>query len=68
MVSKKKNQYKFLNNSVFHKAIQNTRKQKKSIQLITNERTRKKLASSVNFKENKQISEFFQIFGIKQIE
>ena len=37
---------------MFHKAIQNTRKQI-DIQLVTNGRTSNKLASSVNFKGRK---------------
>ena len=61
----KKNHYKFLNNSVYGKTIQNNRKQR-DIRLITNERTRNTSAYSVNFKESKYILDFLQIFELKK--
>ena len=60
-----KNQYKFLNNSVIGKTIQNNRKQR-VIRLITNETTRSRFASSVNFNGKKYISDFLRIFEIKK--
>ena len=45
-----KNQYKFLNNSEFGKTIQNNRKQR-NIQLVTNEKTSNRLASSVTLRK-----------------
>ena len=52
-----KNQNKFFNNSVFDRKIQNDRKQR-DVQLITNEKQKKGLASSGNFKGSKHVSDF----------
>ena len=52
-----KNQNKFFNNSVFDRKIQNDRKQR-DVQLITNEKQKKRLASSGNFKGSKHVSDF----------
>ena len=52
-----KSQNKFFNNSVFDRKIQNDRKQR-DVQLITNEKQKKRLASSGNFKGSKYVSDF----------
>ena len=52
-----KNQNKFFNNSVFDRKIQNDRKQR-DVQLITNEKQKKRLASSGNSKGSKYVSDF----------
>ena len=52
-----KNQNKFFNNSVFDRKIQNDRKQR-DVQLITNEKQKKRLPSSGNFKGSKYVSDF----------
>ena len=49
-----RDKHKFLNNPVFDKTIQNYRKQR-DMRFITNERTRNRLASSVNCKRSKYI-------------
>ena len=51
-----KNQYNFLNNSVFGKTIHNGRKQR-DILLATNER-RNKLASSVKFRSKREANTY----------
>lgn len=54
-----------MGNSVFGKATQNNRNQRE-IRFVANERTRNGLASSVNFKGIKDISDFLWIFEIKK--
>ena len=51
------NQYKFLNCSMFGKTIQNNRKQG-DIRLVTNERTRNRVAFSVIFEGSNYILDF----------
>ena len=51
------NQYKFLNCSMFGKTIQNNRKQG-DIRLVTNERTRNRVAFSVIFEESNYMLDF----------
>ena len=55
-----KYQYKCLNNSVIFKKNQNNRKER-HIHPVTNENIRKRLVSSVNFKESKHISDFLRM-------
>ena len=54
-----------MNNLVFGKIIQNNRNQRE-IRLVENERTRNQLASSVNFKGIKDISDFLWILEMKK--
>ena len=52
----KKNYWKFFSNSVISKSIQNKKKHR-DIPLVTCEKTRNRLAFSVNFKKSKYILE-----------
>ena len=60
-----KNKNKFLNNSVFGKTIQKKRK-KRDIWLVTNEKTRNRLAYALSFNGSKYISDFLHIFAMKE--
>ena len=60
-----KNQNKLFSNSVFDRKIQNDRKQR-DVQLITNEKQKKRLASSGNFKGSKYVSDFPWIFWVRK--